>query len=687
MKKKELIKLKTLKATDAYRRVMEEDAGEQKIQYGSCYGGRKQSRKTVYKYYRFIKAEEENGILKVGIWLRTSLKVGQAFPDFTIYLDRENEDWITFEYESGRWLKGMIFNLPYASQEGEGWGIKHWSDNSTITTIAGYLGMTGTAYGMVKEYQTQIRGNELKKRHESELEQIDEFMDAVPEYPKGYNKDWIRKSAFKDKTSILYHTGKKVEEGYCTRCMKMVPLKIRPRHLEKGKCPVCRTEATFRSWGKQKYISESKNVGIIQKTANEDEYCLSVQEVRVTWYREDDYKEPEITECANYRFRLDRYFKVREEFEIAEYNNTGVVRWCHPKNRGMYYWYTRPTTFCVLYEKNLGKLRENTDLQYIPLEKLLRHFEGTQMEVDTVMSRAAQEKDECEKLLKVGLYNLTKNMCTRSYGPAEWMRRGMNKLEDTLKLDKDRMRMAVRMDITQKELEILQVAKNGNITLDEWQLRTLAKCYKNMPVNYIHFILKRGNLTKSLHYFEKIQEETGNDLSTIAHDYEDYMNQLAILHLPTDKSSRFPGDFYRVHEELSEMIRAQEDSFKAAADKKKNAMLKNQIRSIKALYEVESKDYVIIWPKSKNDFILEGQLQHNCVSGYFDKVATGKTTVFFLRKKEDRNTPFCTVEFTNGKLIQCRTIYNREAPEDVQKYMKKIEKHYQEEIEKEREAV
>ena len=59
----------------------------------------------------------------------------------------------------------------------------------------------------------------------------------------------------------------------------------------------------------------------------------------------------------------------------------------------------------------------------------------------------------------------------------------------------------------------------------------------------------------------------------------------------------------------------------------------------------------------------------------------------FYEKKEDRNTPFCTVEFTNGKLIQCRTIYNREAPEDVQKYMKKIEKHYQEEIEKEREAV
>ena len=49
---------------------------------------------------------------------------------------------------------------------------------------------------------------------------------------------------------------------------------------------------------------------------------------------------------------------------------------------------------------------------------------------------------------------------------------------------------------------------------------------------------------------------------------------------------------------------------------------------------------------------------------------------FFLRKKEEPEKPFCTVEFNEGKLVQCRSKYNGPAPEDAMKYMKKIEEHY-----------
>ena len=55
-----------------------------------------------------------------------------------------------------------------------------------------------------------------------------------------------------------------------------------------------------------------------------------------------------------------------------------------------------------------------------------------------------------------------------------------------------------------------------------------------------------------------------------------------------------------------------------------------------------------------------------------------ETTVFFVRRKGEPDIPFCTVEFKNGKLIQCRTAYNREAPQDVMKYMEQISRHYKE---------
>ena len=111
---------------------------------------------------------------------------------------------------------------------------------------------------------------------------------------------------------------------------------------------------------------------------------------------------------------------------------------------------------------------------------------------------------------------------------------------------------------------------------------------------------------------------------------------------------------------------------------KKNRKLKKIIKELEPIYAAPSKKFVIVWPKSKRDFQTEGQKQHNCVGSYFDKVVRRDTVVFFLRRKEAVDEPFCTVEFNGGKLVQCRTIYNQAAPEDARKYMEQIEKHYME---------
>ncbi len=75
-------------------------------------------------------------------------------------------------------------------------------------------------------------------------------------------------------------------------------------------------------------------------------------------------------------------------------------------------------------------------------------------------------------------------------------------------------------------------------------------------------------------------------------------------------------------------------------------------------------------------------MQHNCVGGYFDKCVSQKTVVFFVRRAEEIDKPFATVEFKDGKLIQCRMAYNKDAPEDVMKYMHRIEEHYKQAKEK-----
>ena len=51
-------------------------------------------------------------------------------------------------------------------------------------------------------------------------------------------------------------------------------------------------------------------------------------------------------------------------------------------------------------------------------------------------------------------------------------------------------------------------------------------------------------------------------------------------------------------------------------------------------------------------------------------------------KKEEPEKAFCTVEMRGSEIRQCRTIYNREAPEDAMKFMKKVAREAEKRIAK-----
>ena len=110
-------------------------------------------------------------------------------------------------------------------------------------------------------------------------------------------------------------------------------------------------------------------------------------------------------------------------------------------------------------------------------------------------------------------------------------------------------------------------------------------------------------------------------------------------------------------------------------------ILKKTVARMKPLYDTKSKKFLIVWPMSKADFDKEGQRQHNCVGGYFERCAKGETTVFFVRNADEPDKPYATVEFDEGRLVQCRIAYNRDAPEDVMKYMDRIADHYRRAVE------
>lgn len=315
-------------------------------------------------------------------------------------------------------------------------------------------------------------------------------------------------------------------------------------------------------------------------------------------------------------------------------------------------------------------MMKDTDLKYIPVKKV---FEGKYLSINDVLMTMDRNHDVIEKIVKAGLNNLLDEIIHHGI-PNEINTNGI-RLNDILRLDRAKTKMTTSMDCTLRELKTLQAAQMARMSLDESLVREIAKYTQWKSLDDICLFLQRKNLRKTLNYLNKLQQEAGVAPEIALRDYEDFLGQLQRLSI-LDKSARFPKNFYRVHEELSEEIREKDLEFARENTKEKNAILRKKVKEVKKDYETRSNAFVIVWPRSKADFVKEGQLQHNCVGGYFERCAKGETVVFFLRKKEEPGKPFCTVEFRNGKMIQCRTIYNGHAPEDAMKYMKKIEEHY-----------
>lgn len=138
-------------------------------------------------------------------------------------------------------------------------------------------------------------------------------------------------------------------------------------------------------------------------------------------------------------------------------------------------------------------------------------------------------------------------------------------------------------------------------------------------------------------------------------DYADYIRLCdSVGYNFEDSVVRFPKDFRAMHDRIEQMRQALENEKKAKQLEKKNEALLKLIKSRKKI-EFESGDYIIRQPSCIKEIIEEGQKLAHCVGGYAERHADGKLTIMFLRKKDDADTPYYTIEVSNDyKIVQCR---------------------------------
>ncbi len=92
----------------------------------------------------------------------------------------------------------------------------------------------------------------------------------------------------------------------------------------------------------------------------------------------------------------------------------------------------------------------------------------------------------------------------------------------------------------------------------------------------------------------------------------------------------------------------------------------------KRIYEWQERnsDYVVRYPQTINDFCREAIYMQNCLLWYVEAYVCNDTTILFMRKRSDVNTPFISIEIHKNVLMQAYHRYNKDCTEKETEWIK-----------------
>lgn len=126
----------------------------------------------------------------------------------------------------------------------------------------------------------------------------------------------------------------------------------------------------------------------------------------------------------------------------------------------------------------------------------------------------------------------------------------------------------------------------------------------------------------------------------------------------SEETVMYPKNLEERHDIAAAAIEVIEDTAKARRMKRRTKVLKEQ-------YEYSDGKFAIVVPETLQSIIREGKEQHHCVGSYAEQHCAGRTTILFLRRTNDMNKAYGTIEMSvtdPAKLIQLRGHRNCDTP-------------------------
>lgn len=124
-------------------------------------------------------------------------------------------------------------------------------------------------------------------------------------------------------------------------------------------------------------------------------------------------------------------------------------------------------------------------------------------------------------------------------------------------------------------------------------------------------------------------------------------------------------ELHRLHDTCVELKRIEDEENRRLwnmREAERNAELEKKMTKLneeRRKYNYEEENFLIRVPEKLVEITNEGSRLHHCVGGYVSNHAQGRTTIIFLRRKEDPDASFYTIEINNGRVIQIHGFGNK----------------------------
>ena len=316
-----------------------------------------------------------------------------------------------------------------------------------------------------------------------------------------------------------------------------------------------------------------------------------------------------------------------------------------------------------LDEDSVNEAIRGTGFERVWLDQLMRtsHYGATGLNSPVLKMSWLSTHPSVEYMIKLGFEQLVIDRFTLAYPDAaiNWSGKTM---EEVFGMDRATVKALRPYGAKELGYNALMGFKTlrGALT---WPVPRIMEAVINLHIG-AHEAVRLRDAAKDRGYqlqteIKYLLAQTKKRRPVRTHDLIDYWRQCDQLQVPADDyRARHPKDFHEQHAEFSGRVRYKSDD-------KLDEAIAGRLRQYEDELGFEGCGLILRPAQSTNEVIREGSRLHHCVGGYCRQYASGNTVILVLRREEEPDRPWHTVEMTpDGRLIQCRGAYNQTGEAD-----------------------